>query len=353
MKLFGIAEDNDFKEYIKIAFQSQFEESVLEDWLENNPRSILEDGALLLIGRQIHTNLYSIIDLIGVDKQGNLAVVELKRDRTPRETLAQALEYASFMELLNYDQIEKIFQEYLSDENINLAQYHHEYFHLDESEAATFNKEQRIVIIGQVISPEIRQTASFLRKCGVRVTCIEFGFFETGDKQQLLSTDIVVGEEASKPNQVSSGSLPKTNKRQFLESADEYGKPVFTRLLDLAQQQNYPIHWGHKGFSLNVNHLGTHIAICFCYPPDSAYKQTLITSLYWAGGANSKLDIPAGVLQEVYDQTQASGLFVPSGQELKCMINHAFNSDQLEWLVSYINNLATLIKKYTRKGSAE
>ena len=156
MKLFGIAEDNEFKEYIKIAFQTQFEESVLEDWLENNPHSILEDGALLLIGRQVSTNLNSVIDLIGVDKQGNLAVVELKRDRTPRETLAQALEYSSFMELLNYDQIEKILRKYLSDESINLAQYHHEYFQLDESEAVTFNKEQRMVIIGQVITPEIR-----------------------------------------------------------------------------------------------------------------------------------------------------------------------------------------------------
>ncbi len=313
MKLFGINQDNEFKEYIKTGFQTQFEEAVLEDWLEHNPRSILEDGALLLIGRQVTTNLNSIIDLLGMDRQGSLVVVELKRDRTPRETLAQALEYASFAERLKSEQIERIFQKYLSDENANLAQYHREYFQLNEGEAVTFNKEQRMVIIGQVITPEIRQTASFLREQGLRVTCIEFGFFETGDKQRLLSTDIVVGREAATPEKVTSGSLPKLNKQQFLNSLDEYGKPVFGRILELAQRHNYPIHWGVKGFSLNVNLQGTHVAVCFGYPPGCAYKQTFITALFWAGGASSKLEVPAEVLQEVYEQTQASGMFVPSG----------------------------------------
>ncbi len=153
MKLFGIAEDNEFKEYIKIAFQTQFEESVLEDWLEHNPHSILEDGALLLIGRQVQTNLNSIIDLLGMDRQGNWSWLSSNATVLRAETLAQSLEYASFAELLKFDQIAEIFRKYLSDENENLAHYHREYFQLNENEAVTFNKEQRIVIIGQVITP--------------------------------------------------------------------------------------------------------------------------------------------------------------------------------------------------------
>ena len=39
-----------------------------------------------------------------------------------------------------------------------------------------FNKDQRIVIIGQRISPEIRQSASFLGSKGISVICIEFTF---------------------------------------------------------------------------------------------------------------------------------------------------------------------------------
>ncbi len=33
-------------------------------------------------------------DLLGLDKDGNIVIVELKRGKTPREVVAQLLEYA-------------------------------------------------------------------------------------------------------------------------------------------------------------------------------------------------------------------------------------------------------------------
>ena len=97
MRVFAIQGDGKFKEYVRTPFQTKHEETVLEDWLEENPDGILEDGRLLFIGRQVTTNLGSTIDLLALDKPGNAVVVELKRDRTPRDTLAQAFEYASFV----------------------------------------------------------------------------------------------------------------------------------------------------------------------------------------------------------------------------------------------------------------
>ena len=114
--------------------------------VEHNPHSILEDGALLLMVHQGQTNLNRIMDLLGMDREGNLVVVELKRDRTPRETLAQALEYASFAEsLTKITKSQRSCKKYLSDENTNLAEYHREYFQLNPNEAIVFNREQRIV----------------------------------------------------------------------------------------------------------------------------------------------------------------------------------------------------------------
>lgn len=353
MKLFGISEDNEFKEYIKTAFQMQFEEAVLEDWLEKNPHSILEDGALLLIGRQVKTNLNSIIDLLGVDRQGSLVVVELKRNRTPRETLAQALEYASFTALLDYEQIEKILQSYLSDEGANLAEYHREYFHLGNGEAPALNKEQRIIIIGQTITPEIHQTATFLRQRGLRVTCIEFGLFETEDGRRLLSSDITVGEEASMPIQVISGSLPKIDEHKFMESLDEFGRPVFTRLLALAHKKGYAIHWGTRGFSVNVIHQGVHVVNYFGYPPISSAGQSLKTSFYWQGGLNSKLNIPEAELRALYDRVQQTGLFTQNGQELKCRINRSLSAAEIDMLVELFEEIARAIVRYPLKIESE
>ena len=96
MRIFSVGSDGDFTEYEELPFEVDHEESVLEAWLESNPDKILEDGRILIIGRQVRTDLGGFIDLLGVDREGNVVVVELKRDRTPRDVVAQALEYAAF-----------------------------------------------------------------------------------------------------------------------------------------------------------------------------------------------------------------------------------------------------------------
>ena len=119
-------------------FQVDHEEWILEDWLESNPDGIVEDGRILIIGRQVATNCGGFIDLLGVDRQGDVVVVELKRDRTPRDTIAQSLEYASFAELLDIVQLETVLGSYLNDESLSLAEHHREYFDLSTDEAIAF-----------------------------------------------------------------------------------------------------------------------------------------------------------------------------------------------------------------------
>jgi RecB family endonuclease NucS len=108
MRLFGVTNDNKFREYNEHDFQADHREKLPEDWLEANPKGSVEGQQLMVIGRQVTTNLGSSIDLAAIDRQGDAVVVELKRGRTPRETLAQALEYASFVEGLGYDGLELI-----------------------------------------------------------------------------------------------------------------------------------------------------------------------------------------------------------------------------------------------------
>ena len=252
MRVFGIQSDGKFSEYIRTPFQVDHEEAILEEWLESNPDGIVEDGRILIIGRQVVTNFGGFIDLLGVDRQGDVVVVELKRDRTPRDTIAQSLEYVSFAERLDTAQLEGVLRSYLNDESLSLAEHHREYFEVGSEEAIAFNKDQRIVIVGQRVTPEIRQTATFLRSKGIRVTCVEFTFFQANGGTRLLSQEIVVGTEGDKPKQVASGSLPVVTEDAFLASADANGRAVFARILELARAKLMPIHWGTKGFSRQI-----------------------------------------------------------------------------------------------------
>lgn len=349
MRIFSVKEDGKFEEFSQTHFHADHQEAVLESWLESNSDDILEDGKLLMIGRQVTTNLGSIIDLLGIDREGNAVVIELKRDRTPRDTLAQALEYASFVEGLDTDQLEEILRRYVSDEALNLADYHRNYFELASDEAVAFNKEQRIVLVGQRITGEIRQTASFLRRKGMRVTCLEFSYFQANGGKHLLSCDIVVGKEPAKIKQISSGALPTVSQDSFMESLDKNGKDVFGQLLAFAAKKSFPVHWGTKGFSMNVDKNGVHVAVCYGYPPKAVFKQSLYTALVGRGGFSSKLEVAEPVIDQLWKEAQATGLFQTAGRELKVLINRKFSTAETQTLIGWLGKVAATIESHELK----
>lgn len=349
MRIFSVKDDGLFDEFSKTNFQADHEESVLENWLEQNSDNILEDGRLLIIGRQVTTNLSSIIDLLGIDREGNCVVLELKRDRTPRDTLAQALEYASFVEELNTNQLETILQRYINNESLNLATYHREYFDLPSNDAVSFNKEQRIVLVGQRITGEIRQTASFLRRKGMRVTCLEFSYFQAGGGEHLLSYDIVVGKEPIRLQNISSGTLPIVTQDSFITSLDENAKVVFEQLLDFASKSSFPIHWGTKGFSMNVDKNGMHVPICYGYPPESVFNQSVYTAFKGRGGLSGKIDITMSEIEQLLADAQATGLFEPAGSELKVLINRKFSDKEIKSLINWFEKIVDIINSSNLK----
>ncbi len=73
-----------------VEFEAMPSESQLEDILVKDIGIV--DPNLLLIGRQVATAHGNYIDLLGMAADGNLVVIELKRDRTPREVIAQVLD---------------------------------------------------------------------------------------------------------------------------------------------------------------------------------------------------------------------------------------------------------------------
>ena len=61
--------------------------------------SILGLGPLLILDRQVRTEFGGYIDILALDGEGVLHVIELKKGQTPREIVAQALDYGSWVSL--------------------------------------------------------------------------------------------------------------------------------------------------------------------------------------------------------------------------------------------------------------
>ena len=88
-------------------------EERLEDWLVSDI-SVL-DPNLLVIGRQARTDFAKAIDLLCLDSAGDTVVVELKKGKTPRDVVAQVLDYASWVRGLSPEEIATIADSYLKN----------------------------------------------------------------------------------------------------------------------------------------------------------------------------------------------------------------------------------------------
>src|SRR3954466_5078484 len=96
---------------VPVALGRLAKESMIQDWIERDPELLGLD--LLIIGREVTTADGGSIDLLGIDDEGNLAILELKRDRTPRDVIAQVLDYASWVTELTEREVKEIAQRYL------------------------------------------------------------------------------------------------------------------------------------------------------------------------------------------------------------------------------------------------
>src|SRR5579883_2535863 len=76
--------------------ESSHLESELEAWIDKDP-GLIGDG-LMVIDRQLPVEGVGRLDLLCIDGAGTLVIVELKRDMTPREAVAQVLDYASWLD---------------------------------------------------------------------------------------------------------------------------------------------------------------------------------------------------------------------------------------------------------------
>ncbi len=347
MRIFGLKPDGVFNEFIQKPFQKAYREETLENWLEKNPESVLEDRELLIIGRQVDTDLGKSIDLLGLDRAGNVVVVELKRNQTPRETVAQALEYAAYVERIGADQLESILHAHEDNESLRLAEYHREHFDLDESDAVSFNKDQSIVIVGQYITPEIRQTAQFLNSKGVCVTCVEFSFFQAVGGDSLMSQETVIRGESWRNAQDHSGSSPFVDQDTFLSSLDNNGRKVFARVIEWSKEESKRINWGRKGFASHVVVGDASVAVCRAFPPASGPKQVLVVTFR---EIERKGAVPEDVYRNLREKAGSTSLLLPNGPiDFKCPIDRSLSDDEITTLLALLKNIADSVQKHGLK----
>lgn len=178
-------------------------EQTLENMIVAAP-SILSDE-WMLIGQQVPTANGGYADLLAIAPDGALVLIELKRDRTPREVVAQALDYACWVENLESSDIAAIYGRFRPGRN--LAEDFRARFGqlLDED---TINNSHQIVVVAASLDHSTERIVSYLNERDIAINVLFFQVFEA-DGEQLLSRTWLIDPSETQVNASAGGGVDR------------------------------------------------------------------------------------------------------------------------------------------------
>jgi len=175
----------------KVTFTSIDSEKKLEEILVKDISLVSPD--LMLLGRQVTTAYGKFIDLLAMDRDGNVSVIELKKNRTPRDVVAQLLDYASWVDSLTYEDLSNIYAD--QHPGKKLEEGFDEFFGASPPEK--LNESHSLIVVSSELDPSSERIINYLGdNYGVPINAVFFRYFQDGDGEYLTRTWLIDPKEA-------------------------------------------------------------------------------------------------------------------------------------------------------------
>ena len=173
----------------------------LQEWLANQPDALGED--LLIIQKEFDgfADTRERLDLLALDKDGQLVVIENKLDDTGRDVTWQALKYTAYVSSLTKAQIIDIDQLYLNRYagGGNAVQQLCEFLEVEELEEVVLNpgNGQRLMFIAANFRKEVTATVLWLREHQIDARCFKVVPYQFGDELLVDIQPVIPTPEAA------------------------------------------------------------------------------------------------------------------------------------------------------------
>ena len=190
------------------------------------------------------------IDLLGIDKQANLVVIELKRDETGAHMELQALRYAAMVSTLTFNRAVEIHQQYLDKRGLEKRAEEEILNFLDWSDPSEeqFPTDVRVVLASGDFSKELTTAVMWLNERDLDIRCVRLQPYKYGEDlllniEQIISLpeaaeyQVKVREQAEAQRAAARSGKDRT-KYRFLDTV--YGKRQLVRAVvtHYVQQHN-------------------------------------------------------------------------------------------------------------------
>jgi hypothetical protein len=202
----------------QVRFQLLENEKKLEAALATD-LSLVGEG-LLMIKRQVATASGKFVDMLAVDVQGTLVVIELKRGKTPREAVAQLLDYAAWAKNLSRQEIADYYAEFHNGASFDEAYV----ARFGSSVPEEINEQHKLVLVCSSLDPESERIIEYLSSdYGVPINAVFFRFFKDGPNEFLARSWLIEPNEveARASRAITHKSSEPWNGRDFVVNVGE------------------------------------------------------------------------------------------------------------------------------------
>lgn len=198
------------------------DEKHLEKMILAKP-AILADN-WLLIGNQVKTSYGGLVDILALDENQSLIVVELKKHRTPRDVIAQALDYASWAQKLGAHDLNKVYQKFRGDQTESLGEvFQKKYGH--EIDEELLNQNHQIIVVAAELDSSTERIVNYLNNLDVPINILFFKVFQDGDAQYLSRTWLLDPiETESKATSTEKGTKQAWNGEYYVSFGEDASK---------------------------------------------------------------------------------------------------------------------------------
>jgi uncharacterized protein YeaO (DUF488 family) len=189
-------------------------EQILEDMIVADS-SVLSDQ-WMLIGRQEETGQGGRIDLLAIAPDGSLVLIELKRNRTPRDVVSQALDYASWIEKLTPDRIAGIYGNFAPGRSLreDFKQRFREELNED-----SLNQSHQLIIVASSLDGSTERIVQYLSARDIPINVLFFQVFEYGT-DQFLSRAWLIDPVETNASSSSAGASESWNGEFYVSFGD-------------------------------------------------------------------------------------------------------------------------------------
>jgi len=179
-----------------------WERKHIEEWIRINPEILGENLLILTVEFDCFVSSSDRLDLLALDKKGNLVVVELKRDSAAGYADLQAIRYAAMVSSMT---IEKLLPYYIAyrkrydNEQIDEGKAIDQIVEFVESDFKDFSTQPRIILCSEGFSLEITTTVLWLRSLSskIDISCVKITPYKVGEQLVIVPKVVIPLEEAA------------------------------------------------------------------------------------------------------------------------------------------------------------